>query len=109
MAAHRPDSFPLGCQRDLNGSIVGYGIPVGGIPVGDGEYVKQYLAKKAAKAVSKINKVTDMLRPLHLQCLHSAVYYGLNSLFEHVVQHCYPTDSLAAARDVDAAVAAAAS
>eukprot|EP00973_Karenia_brevis_P028887 3983272-Karenia_brevis.AAC.1 len=90
-------------MRDDDGSVVGYGIPVGGIPIGDCAYVRHHLGLKAAKAVSKIERVTDMLRPLHLQSLHCAVYYGLNHLFDHWVQHCYPPDALPAARDVDAA------
>eukprot|EP00973_Karenia_brevis_P049528 6871684-Karenia_brevis.AAC.1 len=105
MAAHRPANFPLGTFLDGADSTECYGIPVGGIPVGDNLYVQRYLATKAAKAVSKIDQITDVLRPLHLQSLHCAAYYGLNSLFEHRIQHCYPSDALVAARRVDAAVA----
>eukprot|EP00973_Karenia_brevis_P005671 774339-Karenia_brevis.AAC.1 len=104
MAAHRPSELPLGIALDANGGVCGYGVRVGGIPVGDDGYVQQCLAQKSAKVVSKIQHVSDMLRPLHLQSLHCATYYGLTSLFDHVIQHCYHRDALRPARDVDAAV-----
>eukprot|EP00973_Karenia_brevis_P042117 5830296-Karenia_brevis.AAC.1 len=84
MTEHRPISFPIGQFIDSDGSSHGFGVPVGGIPVGDNTYVQCYLTMKAAKAVSKIDSVTDALQPLHIQSLHSAAYFGLNSLFDHM-------------------------
>ena len=101
---HRPAAFPIGICRDTSGDAAGYGIRVGGVPVGDPEYVQHSLACKVEKVVSKVNTVKDVLQPLHLQALHCSTYYGLNSLFQHWVRHCYPEDVLGAARHVDAAV-----
>lgn len=66
MAEHRPLTFPLG---NSNGETVGYGVRIGGIPMGDAVFVEDCLACKAAKVVSKVNKVNDALQPLHLQTL----------------------------------------
>ena len=95
-------------ERGVDGSVIGYGIPVAGVPVGDNAYVQQYLRLKAAKAVSKIDKVTTVLQPLHLQALHCSIYDGLSQLFIHQVQHCYPSEVLAAAAIVDASITRAA-
>eukprot|EP00973_Karenia_brevis_P034189 4715578-Karenia_brevis.AAC.1 len=66
--------------------------------------MQHHLATKAAKSVSKVDKVTKLLQPMHLQSLHCVLYYGLSHLFDHWVKHCYPSDALASAREVDAAV-----
>ena len=84
--------------------MTGFGILVGGVPVGDTAYVRQCLSQKAATVVSKVNTVSDVLRPLHLQALQCCTYYGLNSLFHHWVRHCLPEDVLEAACQVDSAV-----
>jgi hypothetical protein len=72
--AERPPLFPLGAARHPDGSVLGYGIKVGGVPVGDPVYVQHTLERKAEKAVSKIIKISDVLRPLHLQSLYCATY-----------------------------------
>ena len=104
IAARRPDAFPLGASRDDSGAIAGFGIRIGGVPVGDDQFVQQALALKVDKVVSKINTTSNVLRPLHLQPLHCSTYYGLTSLFHHRVRHCLPADVLGAAGQVDAAV-----
>ena len=93
------------CELTTNadGSIVGYGIRIGGVPVGDPAYVEHELDVKAGKVVSKINTVSQALRPLHLQALQACTYYGLNALFHHWTQHCYTRDVLASAQEVDSA------
>ena len=100
----RPEDFPLGTCRAADGTVTGFGILVGGVPVGDTAYVRQCLSQKAATVVSKVNTVSDVLRPLHLQALQCCTYYGLNSLFHHWVRHCLPEDVLEAACQVDSAV-----
>jgi len=74
---HRPDHFPLG--QLVSDTVVGFGIPVGGVPVGDDVFVRQFLCRKARKAMSKIEVVTEKLRPLHLQALHCAKFFSFTA------------------------------
>ena len=84
--------------------MIGYGITVGGIPVGDAAFVEHGLATKAAKVVSKIERISELLRPRHLQALYGSAYYGLNSMFDHWACHCFPADAIGPAGLVDDAV-----
>ena len=60
-------------------------------------------AIKSAKVVSKIEIVSDVLLPLHLQALHCSCYYGLNSLLHHWDRHVHPAD-IRSAELVDGAI-----
>ena len=88
--------------------MTGFGIMIGGVPVVDDSYVCSCMGAKAGEVVSKIDKVSCMLRTLHLQAAHCVTYYCLNSLFHHWVQHCYPEQSVGAAGLLDEAVLRAA-
>ena len=79
ISAHRPITFPLGTCRDRAGMAlqpIGHGIQVGGVPLSDTALVQHFLAHKVSKVVSKIDKVNNMLRPLHFQAI---VTHGLNT------------------------------
>eukprot|EP00973_Karenia_brevis_P060518 8416849-Karenia_brevis.AAC.1 len=84
--------MPLGSLADSNGRV-GRGLLVGGVPVGDAVYVDAYLGMKAARAMSKTNKIVTQLRDVHLPFLWCCIYYALQPLFHDWLQHCYPTDS----------------
>ena len=89
--ATRPLVLPLGCMRSSDGRL-GYGMAVGGIPVGDSTFVRAFLETKVNSATSKATQVTDQLCDVHRQSLWTALYYALQPSFHYWLQHCYPAD-----------------
>ena len=85
----RPDVLLLGDVLLENGDRAA-GIKVGGIPIGDPQYINVFLNKKAADVLSTVNKIHTKLRDRLLQSLHTLTYYSFNSMFHHWLQHCYP-------------------
>ena len=77
---HRPAALPIGMLAAGSGAI-GFGIPVGGVPVGDKVFVEAYLFERANKAVSKIQAVSTQPRDVHLPGLWTCFHYSLQSLF----------------------------
>ena len=100
---HRPSEVPLGGECFPDGTV-GWGVMIGGVPVGDDAYVRGILGKKAQVTVSKTDKTCDMRRDAHLPALWTSLQYALQPRFHHWVQHCYPSDALAPARLVDEAL-----
>ena len=87
----------------------GFGVDVGGVPVGDATFVAAFMEAEVQKVVSKITTVTDKLRDLHLQSLYAAIVYSLTPMFTYWTQHAFPDDVRPHARRVDAALAEAVS
>ena len=81
MAALRPDAFPLGASRYDSGGFAGFGIRIGGVPVGDDQFAQHSLALKMDKLVSKINTISNVLRPHTLASAPLFTHYGLAPFF----------------------------
>ena len=99
----RPAHMLLGGMEASDGTF-GFGVPVGGVPVGDSVYITAYMDKQAQATMSTINKVSDKLRDLHLQSLYSVTLHSLAPKFLYHVQHVFPEDGRQAAAKVDAAI-----
>ena len=98
--------MPLGMASATDGSV-GYGIPVGGVPVGDATFVAARMDDEAQGVVSKINTVSRKLRDLHLHSLYAVTLHALAPSFIYWTQHAYPDDVRPHARAVDVALAEA--
>eukprot|EP00973_Karenia_brevis_P060378 8401393-Karenia_brevis.AAC.1 len=61
----RPPHMPVGSLAAPDGRV-GYGVLVGGVPVGDEVFVRTFLDGRVQKTTSKINHVVSQLRDLHL-------------------------------------------
>ena len=99
--------MPLGSVRAVDGQI-GYGIAVGGVPVGDTVYVRAFQEEKVGSATSKMNSTLMQLRDVHTPSLWTCLYYAMQPLYHHWIQHCYPSDSRSHAERIDAALLEAA-
>ena len=101
------EKFPLGvAYRDRGGAeqigihsdaatrcdILGYGIVVAGVPIGDQEYVRVHLAKTASATKSKIESISLKLRAESVQALHVLNIFCLQPIFTYWTQHVYPSD-----------------
>ena len=101
------EKFPLGvAYRDRLGAerigihtdaashrdILGYGIVVAGVPIGDQEYVRVHLAKTASATKSKIETISSKLRAESVQALHVLNIFCLQPIFTYWTQHVYPSD-----------------
>ena len=106
------EKFPLGvAYRDVDGTerigthekvaktpglsdrnILGCGIVVAGVPIGDREYVRVQLAGTALATKSKIEKIQLMLRPESIHALHVLNIFCLQPIFTYWTQHVYPSD-----------------
>jgi len=104
----RPASMPLGTAITTDGRV-GYGIMIGGVPVGDNTFVHTVLDGKVHNAMSKANKLVNKLRDVHLPSLWTTLYYAIQPLFHYWLQHCYPTDCVEHAGQLDELHAAVAS
>ena len=107
------EKFPLGvAYRDVDGTerigthekvaktpglsdrnILGCGIVVAGVPIGDREYVRVQLAGTALATKSKIEKIQLMLRPESIHALHVLNIFCLQPIFTYWTQHVYPSDT----------------
>ena len=88
LAAH-PDStatMPLGSAITEDGRM-GYGIVVGGIPIGDSTNVEAVLHGKMHSAMSKANNIVTKLRDVHVLSLWTALQYAVQPLFHYWLQH----------------------
>eukprot|EP00973_Karenia_brevis_P033334 4598129-Karenia_brevis.AAC.1 len=72
----RPQRMPIGSLATSSGRM-GYGLAVGGVPIGDDVFVEAFLESKVARAMSKTDQVVSQLRDM---------------LLHYWVQHCYPSD-----------------
>ena len=81
-----------------------FGVPVGGIPVGDSVYITARMDKEAQATMSTISKVSGKLRDLHLQSLYSVTLRSLAPKFLYRVQRVFREDGRQAAAKVDAAI-----
>ena len=88
----------------LENGTLGYGLEVGGVPIGDANYVAAYLGRKAVETMSTITTIKSKLRDRHLQSLYAVAYHCMVPMFQHWVQHCYPEDVQIAAALVDNAM-----
>ena len=79
---NRLPNVPISTLTDEEGRT-GFGIRVGGVPVGDDTYNRAFLQRKAADAMSKIDKITTVLRDDCLPSLWAALKYALQPLFHH--------------------------
>ena len=52
-----------------DGPVLGYGISVGGVPIGDRGYVAAFMASKADELMSKIDNVKEKIRSRHFSIL----------------------------------------
>ena len=86
------------------GEDVGYGLKIGGVPVGGDTFVRVVLGAKVQAAMSKVEKIANMLRSQHLQSLHSALLYALSPTLDYWFQHSYPLDVAPFAQQFDAAL-----
>ena len=77
---------------------------VAGVPIGDEEFVANFLDDKVSGALSKMNTVVDKLRDAHLQSLFCAARLGLAPLIDHLLQHCSPRQTARAAATFDEAL-----
>ena len=93
----RPADMPLGAIRGENGAVIGLGLKIGGVPVGDACYVAAFLQHRSLVAVSRIDKVQAKLRNTRLSALWTTLHYALLPLFQDWTQHCYPEDCMPAA------------
>ena len=99
----RPAHIPLGGMEASDG-IFGFGVPVGGVPVGDSVYIIAYMDKEAQATMSTINNVNDKPCDLHLQSLYSVTLHSLAPKILYHVQHVFPEDGRQANAKVDAAI-----
>jgi hypothetical protein len=58
--------------------------------VGDDIFVQASLDEKARRAMSKISIISKQLRDAHLQSLWTSIYYALQPIFHHWLQHNFP-------------------
>ena len=70
-----------------NDGSIGYGISVGGVPIGDDQFVDSFMDGKTMEMLSKITNVSEKLRSMHLQSLHVVTYYCLSPLFQYWLRH----------------------
>ena len=56
-------------------------------------------------ALSKVKRITNQLRDVHLQSLFATLRYGLAPIFDHWLQHCFPDDILPIAGRLDESLA----
>ena len=84
------------------------GIEVAGAPIGNDNFVSNFLRLKTDRTVSLIKATASQLRTGHGQDLWSLTIYCLKPLFDHWIQTCYPTQVRAFAEEVDTALLSAA-
>ena len=96
----RPAAMPLGRAATADGRV-GYGVLVGGVPVGDALFVQAVLDDKTLKAMSKSNSIVTKLRDAHLPSVWTMLQYAIQPLFHYWLQHCYPSDCVQQARQLD--------
>ncbi|MEC7001645.1 MAG: hypothetical protein VXX04_07390, partial [Actinomycetota bacterium] len=100
-------SFPLtvafrdqrGAERidihpNATGPVLGKGCIVGGVPIGDSEFVRVHLAETVSDAVSKSRNISLMLQSDCLHTLHTLNIRCLQPILSYWTQHCYPVDVL---------------
>ena len=93
-----------GIQGD--GEYIGFGVVVGGIPVGDAAYVKAVVNEMADQNVSYItNTVTKLQTDRHGS--FALNHHCCQSKFDYVLQHVPPEHTLQPAQRVDVALATA--
>ena len=62
----RPDLIKVGSVMGPDG-VVGFGLEVAGVPVGDDVYVRTVLDRWAEESMSKIISIAEKLRDHHMQ------------------------------------------
>ena len=83
------------------------GIMVGGVPIGDDEYIEAVLDQEVDGIVSCIEKTTSELRATP-HCLWSCLTYSLAPKFDYWLRHMPPVQTVNAAARVDRALLATA-
>ena len=71
-----------------------------GVPVGEKEYVSSVLLEKVAEIVSDARSAMGSLHQ-HRQAAWAALKWSVWPRFEYWAQHCYPSDSVPAAEELD--------
>ena len=97
-----PADAPPGLQ--LAGQEVGgvfrRGFLCWGVPVGEPEYVTAVLEEKVQQIVKEAEKSLQLLQN-HRQAAWVALKWSVWPRFEYWASHCYPSDSIPAARKLD--------
>ena len=101
-------SFPLtvafrdqrGAERidihpNATGPVLGKGCIVGGVPIGDAEFVRVHLAETVSDAVSKSRNISLMLQSDCLHTLHTLNIRCLQPILSYWTQHCSLADRAA--------------
>jgi len=102
----RPSVMPWGQLLDENEEVLGYGVPIAGVPVGDAGFIREFMDRKVRDVLSNITTVTDKLQDRHLQSLYSSTLNCLNPKFQYWLQHCYPADVHEHAARIDQSILA---
>ena len=99
-----PDGAPDGMTRAgrmINGEFV-RGFMCWGVPVGEDLYVTTVLEEKVAQILDDGKKSLDVLGPEHRHAAWIALKQSIWPRFDYWAQTCYPSNSLPAARRLDA-------
>jgi len=84
-----------------------HGVMVGGVPVGEDEYVREVMRRKADEIVSYIETTMSSLRD-HPHSAWAALYYTCAQRLDHWLRHLPPYQTRLAAQRVDDAMRAGA-
>ena len=94
-------AFKVGCLDGIDPTVdaygAGFGIAVGGVPVGDETFVRGFVDGKVDEASEHIQKTTDKLRGIHCQSLWAQVSFCLRPKIDHLAQTCYGSAGVAVA------------
>ena len=76
-----------------HGQVIGYGIKVAGIPLGDAAFVEETLKRKGDKLELKFDQVTSRLEAAHGWQLFSILRYCLRPTGDYFARLLFPSDA----------------
>ena len=108
-----PADFPVpvgvikhGGPGPQHGQVIGHGIKVAGIPLGDAAFVAETLRRKGDKLQAKFETVTSKLEHTHGWQLFSLLRYCLRPTGDYFSRLLFPTDAAPLMERIDGLVTA---
>jgi hypothetical protein len=105
-ACELPADFPvpLGVAKRPDGTIIGFGIKVAGIPLGDAAFMGAALDTKATKLEAKFTQVANQLAPRNQFQLWAVLRCCLRPTGDYFARLLFPDDAAPLMHRIDAAV-----